>query len=102
MKYILLVFLFFLNGIINCHSQNNDFGSKVIPPSPVTHEYEKYINYNVSMYNGLPEISIPLYNIELKGLTIPVNLTYHASGVKFEQYSGEVGVGWTLNPGYRI
>ena len=74
----------------------------VIPPSPQSGEFEKYINYNVSMYNGVPDISIPLYTIHLKGLDIPINLSYHASGIKYRQTNGDVGVGWTLNPGYRI
>lgn len=75
---------------------------QVIPPSPVTREFDKYIKYNVSLYNGLPEITIPLYEIKLKALTIPIALSYHASGIKYRQNSGEVGVGWVLNPKYRI
>lgn len=75
---------------------------KVIPPSPKSAEYAKYTNYSVTLYNGLPDISIPLYSINLRGLTIPINLTYHASGIKYKQSSGEVGVGWNLNPGYRV
>lgn len=74
----------------------------VIPPSPISREFEKYITYNVSIYNGVPEISIPLYIIHMKGLEVPISLSYHASGVKFWQASGEVGLGWVLNPGYRI
>ncbi len=73
-----------------------------IPPSPVSAEFAKYINFDVALYHGIPEISIPLYDIKLKGLTIPINLTYHASGIKFGQESGDVGLGWVLNPGYRI
>lgn len=76
--------------------------SQVIPPSPITREFTKYINQEVSLYNGIPEINIPLYSIQLKGLTIPVNLSYHASGIKYAQEDGNVGVGWILNPGYRV
>ncbi|RBL91435.1 hypothetical protein DF182_02105 [Chitinophaga flava] len=85
---------------IQSYSQNAV--PQLIPPSPLTQEVEKYINYNVSMYNGLPEISIPLYTIELKGMKIPISLSYHASGIKFQQNSGEVGLGWVLNPSFRV
>ncbi|HEU5291283.1 MAG TPA: hypothetical protein VFU05_11600 [Cyclobacteriaceae bacterium] len=76
--------------------------SDVIPPSPVTREFTKYINQEVALYNGIPEINIPLYSIQLKGLTIPISLSYHASGIKYAQTDGDVGVGWVLNPGYRV
>ncbi|MDQ0966811.1 hypothetical protein QFZ20_002214 [Flavobacterium sp. W4I14] len=96
-KHIILVF--FVLIFYKTFSQQTP---QIVPPSPVTHEFEKYINYEVSMYNGLPDITIPLYSISLKGMEIPINLTYHASGIKYRQESGEVGVGWTLNPGYRV
>lgn len=75
---------------------------QIIPPSPTSQEFDKYINYEVSLYNGVPEISIPLYEIPMGRTTIPVTLNYHASGIKYGQASGEVGVGWMLQPGYRI
>ncbi|SIN83620.1 DUF5977 domain-containing protein [Chitinophaga niabensis] len=99
MKKLLLVIAALASLVF---SYGQDKKGKVIPPSPQTAEFTKYINYNVSAYNGLPEISIPLYNIELKGVSIPINLSYHASGIKLGQTNGEVGVGWSLNPGYRI
>jgi YD repeat-containing protein len=76
--------------------------TSVIPPSPVSSQFAKYITQEVSLYNGIPEISVPLYTINLKGLSIPINLSYHASGIKVDQQSTDVGLGWVLNPGYRI
>jgi YD repeat-containing protein len=75
---------------------------KPIPPSPTTREFEKYIDHKVSIYNGIPEINIPLYEVKVDGLTIPLALSYHASGIKYKQTNGDVGVGWVLNPGYRV
>lgn len=76
--------------------------AQVIPPSPVSYSFSKYIDQEVSLYNGIPEISIPLYNIKLNGLSIPISLSYHASGIKYRQDNGDVGVGWVLNPGNRV
>lgn len=76
--------------------------ANVVPPSPTTQEFEKYIMHPVSPYNGIPEISIPLYTIEIGGIKIPLALSYHASGIKHNQLSGDVGIGWVLNPGYRV
>jgi YD repeat-containing protein len=96
LKVFLTVFtlVFYLNVIAQTQS--------LIPPSPNTKEFTKYIDQKVSLYNGIPEISIPLYNIQVKGLTIPISLSYHASGIRYGQIDGDVGVGWVLNPGYRI
>ena len=94
-KFAFPLFLFFVSCVTWSRAQ-------VIPPSPVSSEFAKYVTQEVSLYNGIPEISIPLYTINLKGLSIPINLSYHASGIKFAQDDGDVGVGWVLNPGYRI
>lgn len=76
---------------------------KVIPPSPQSQIFEQYVNHPITEYNGLPEISIPLYEIEIKGMKIPITLTYHASGVQYLQHDGEVGAGWSISAGgYRI
>lgn len=94
--------LFFLFYIISINFGMGQPNQRVIPPSPKTAEFTKYINHNVSKYNGIPEISIPLYNIEIDNLIIPIQLNYHASGIKFNQENGEIGVGWTLSTGYRV
>ncbi len=78
-------------------------GPLVIPSSPQSQLFEKYINHSVTEYSGLPEIAIPLYEIEINGLTIPITLTYHASGIQYMQHDGDVGVGWSINAeGYRV
>lgn len=75
----------------------------VILPSPQSQAFEKYINHAITEYNGLPDITIPLYEMEIKGLKIPVCLNYHASGIQYRQNDGEIGAGWTLSVGgYRI
>lgn len=96
-KYFSITVLLFL-AYFNLNSQSSD----IVPPSPVTVEFNKYLNFDVTLYHGIPEISIPLYSIKLKDLTIPINLSYHASGIKYGQGSGNVGLGWVINPGYRI
>jgi hypothetical protein len=76
---------------------------QVIPSSSQSQIFERYINHEISEYNGLPDITIPLYEIEIKGLKIPIALTYHASDIQYMQHDGEVGVGWSINAaGYRI
>ncbi|WP_126249186.1 DUF5977 domain-containing protein [Chitinophaga rhizosphaerae] len=75
---------------------------QIVPPSPSSQAFEKFINNKVNLANGLPEIGVNLYNIEVGGISIPIRLSYHASGIRYNQSSGDVGLGWVLNPGYRI
>src|SRR5688572_19544164 len=50
----------------------------------------------VSEYTGIPNISIPLYQIEEDGIKIPLLLNYHAGGIRVSQEASWVGLGWDL------
>lgn len=70
---------------------------RVVPVSPEAAMMEKFQSYPIDLCTGVPEVTIPLYNIETGELTIPVTLSYHASGLKPKERSGLAGTGWTLN-----
>ena len=72
---------------------------QVIPLSPQSAVYQKYLNHKINECTGIPDIRIPLYELEVRGLKIPIVLSYHASGIKAHQYDGDVGAGWSLNVG---
>lgn len=74
----------------------------VIPPSPNVAAFNKYVDLPVSYYTGTPQISIPLYEIKTNQLSLPISLSYHASGIKVEENASWVGAGWTLNAGGAI
>ena len=74
----------------------------VIPMTPNAAELAKYADTPISYYTGTPNISIPLYEIEVDGLKIPVSLNYHASGIRVDQEATWVGLGWSLEIGSRI
>jgi YD repeat-containing protein len=56
----------------------------------------KFIDNPVSYDRGMVDISIPLYEITFDGITIPVKLSYHHGGLKANEESHWLGVGWTL------
>ena len=70
---------------------------RIVPVSPEAAMMEKFQSYPVDHCTGVPEITIPLYEIDLGELTVPVTLSYHASGLKPKERSGIAGTGWTLN-----
>lgn len=53
----------------------------------------------MSGYTGVPDITIPLYTVQLKDFSFPVSLSYNASGIKVNEEATRVGLGWTLNAG---
>lgn len=72
---------------------------KVAPPSPEAASVFKFTEIPVSLYTGLPNINIPLFEIESGGVTIPISISYHARGIQVAEISSRVGMGWTLNAG---
>ena len=71
----------------------------IMPPAPNTASLGKYVENPVGYYTGVPNISIPLYEIKEKNFSLPISLSYHAGGIKVEDVSSNVGLGWVLNAG---
>lgn len=69
------------------------------PNSPNASSLGEYGKIPVSYFNGTTDISIPIYEIDLNGMKIPVALSYNSSGIKVSQESTCVGLGWSLNAG---
>ncbi len=59
-------------------------------------------NTNVNLYTGTPGINIPLYTVSTGKLSLPISLSYNASGIKVDQIASWVGLGWSLNAGGAI
>ena len=53
----------------------------------------------VSLFTGIPEISIPLFTAPDKYKGFSIGLSYHAGGVRPDQHSGWVGTNWSLMAG---
>ncbi|MGG5211110.1 hypothetical protein ACQWU4_19485 [Chryseobacterium sp. MIQD13] len=62
----------------------------------------RYTEIPVSLYTGIPEISIPLYTIKEGDIELPVSISYHAGGIKVNDEASSIGLGWNLNVGGRI
>jgi YD repeat-containing protein len=71
----------------------------VTQASPNATELGKYGAMPVSYYTGTPNISIPIYEYKCGGYTLPITLSYHASGIKVNDIATWVGLGWNLSAG---
>lgn len=102
MKKLIILLIAFLSEV-NIYSQNQDIAfPNLTPLSPNAAEFAKYTDCPVSYYTGTPNINIPLYEIDVDGLKLPINLNYHASGIRVDQEATWVGLGWSLDVGSRI
>ena len=93
-QFIIFFIVFFIS-LINFSQEL----PKIIPPSPVAYELGKYGQIPVGMFTGTPNINIPLYTYKTKNLAVPISLSYNSNGIKVDQLSSNVGLGWSLNAG---
>ncbi|MEA5429122.1 SpvB/TcaC N-terminal domain-containing protein [Arcicella lustrica] len=102
LNYILKgLFMFFLvihNGLGQRDDSGMPYLPNIIPPSPNAASLGKYGDIPVGLYTGLPNISLPIYNISGQ-VSHAVSLSYHSNGLKVEEVSSNVGLGWSLNAG---
>lgn len=70
--------------------------------SPDASAFTRYGQVPVSMYTGVPQISIPLYTVVEGEIEVPISISYHASGIKVEDKASSIGLGWSLNAGGMI
>lgn len=73
-----------------------------ISPSPQAEAFQKVGDYTVNNSSGMPDISIPLYEIDHCGYKIPLTLRYIATPLRPSYNYDVTGHGWTLSSGYCI
>lgn len=93
---ILILFLLFMPRIV---AQSTRYLPKITPQAPNTSAFIRYGVYEVNLFTGVPDISIPLYEVQAGDLKVPVSLKYHASGIKITDNASWVGLGWSINAG---
>ena len=70
-----------------------------LPASPTASELGKYGEVPVSLFNGIPQVNVPITQINGNDMSLPISLSYNASGVKVNQIASWVGLGFSLNAG---
>ncbi len=73
-------------------SQDNPI-SKVSISSPSAAALGKYGDIPVTYHTGIPNVSIPIYTVTAGNLSLPISVSYHASGLKVQEAASWVGAG---------
>ncbi|WP_291913309.1 hypothetical protein [Chitinophaga sp. CB10] len=72
---------------------------RVIGPSPNAASIAKYGEVPVSNYTGTVNVSVPIFTVKNKEITVPISLNYHSGGIKVQEEASLVGLGWSLFTG---
>lgn len=89
-----------INTTINNIDQNSNINT--IPSKPQPTSFDTYGKVDISESNGVPKIVIPIYTLEEDGVTLPIYLSYDASGIRVADIASEVGLKWSLHVGGSI
>lgn len=68
-------------------------------PAPDASTITKYADYPVDYSTGIPQISIPIHDVKSGSLSVPISISYHASGRRANDQDGAIALGWSLNAG---
>lgn len=95
-KESLLFFFLFL--VIHCTYAQFDNKSQTIRVASGGFSSEMAENPEVNLYNGVVNISNQLGILHGKnGSKLPIFQSYQSSGIKVQDYSSIIGLGWNLN-----
>jgi YD repeat-containing protein len=89
--------ILFISGIqSSLKGQDVTSLNKIAPPSPEVAQLNKYINTPIGLSTGTISVNVPVYTIRTRNFQWPVSLSYHAGGIRIDEISSSVGLGWNL------
>ncbi len=97
--FISLVLSLVFSGVLIAQTLSNPV---TIPPSPQSEQFMKYGDYTINYSTGVPNISVPIHEINHHGFKIPVSLNYYYQGLKPGYNVDVFGLGWGVNPTGKI
>jgi len=102
LEFVFLFFFCFSMVFGGFGQTTNNYIPNIIQPSPNASSLMKFADVPVSTYTGTANVSVPVYTIQAKGISVPIGLDYNTSGIKLKEEAGWVGLGWSLNAGGMI
>jgi hypothetical protein len=72
------------------------------PVSPEAATQNRQQDIPVSLYTGTAQVGLPIYTFQEGAISIPIGLSYNASGIKQGEPASWCGLGWSLSAGGQI
>jgi hypothetical protein len=88
-------------SLFNAQGQNMTL-PQITPQSPNVAALDKFIEVPVSLSSGRINLSIPIYEVNVGSVKIPISLDYNNNGLMPDEIPTWVGHGWSLNTGGQI
>lgn len=101
-SFLQICIFVWLSFYIHAEEEITSLNSTIIPPSPQSAKYQTYMASRPTLATGAVNVSIPLYQIQYGGISIPFSLTYRSNGIKVEDDPYPCGYGWSFMPGLRV
>lgn len=98
MRKLIGLFIAVLLGINVTPGQNPDM-PVIVPPSPELASLAKTGSADVGMNTGTAQLNIPLYELTVGAIKLPISISYSTNGVKVNDIASRVGLGWNLVAG---
>lgn len=108
MRRQIIILLFLMGNVFTTSAQSSGSGTSanefnmanirtdIIPHSPEVEAFTKYDVMPVTLYTGLPQVSVPIYEIKTPHFHIPISLSYNHNGYKPNEDASWVGLGWSI------
>lgn len=89
-------------GVEDRGTDVNDYISRYTPLSPEVGSMIRNDQTKIDLFNGIPDITIPIHEIKVKDFSLPIYLKYNIRGNMPDLHPSSVGLGWTLYTGGQI
>lgn len=94
-----IVWILVLLCSLRAYSQSESSLQRVNIKSPEVAALMKVGDIPVSLYTGVPQISVPIYEVKCGELRLPISLDYQGTAIQVNQEATWVGLNWLLNAG---
>ncbi|HEY0059012.1 MAG TPA: hypothetical protein VGB56_07735, partial [Flavisolibacter sp.] len=71
----------------------------IIPPSPEVAQLTRIGQLSAGLHTGSANANVPLYELAVGAIKLPVALSYSSGGIKVSDVPGRAGLGWNIVAG---
>ncbi|MCD4711436.1 MAG: hypothetical protein K8R52_11375, partial [Bacteroidales bacterium] len=100
-RKVIVVVCLILNSFL-LYAQESDSPFRIVPMAPETSAILQFGKIEMNLAKGIPLIEIPIYELKVDDIDIPISISYDASGIKVNDIASCVGLKWSLNTGGMI